>query len=358
MACVGAGIAGFYFFGQTRHRTTQIDPDLAGVIDPTGFLQRADIARFNRYIALIHSESNIDIRIVLDRPPAGTSLESAAVETMQRLGIGRRTEAQTGLLLYFDLDARRLKVEVGYGLEAHFPDVYVAFLVERHAPLLFVAEDRSASLRHLLRLLQARVRDAALGGEFDPVPVRRLVAGSLSGGAGSTSDLNETRRARVDRAPGSTFGAGATPGETYAAYLALLAQEPWQPDSDVFTAESREFLKGFPISRGYKDFILLGELGKRWTLLIRGERALLYFTSTPFVSPHFFHKQGDLWRMDLIAALRNTKERVGGPLTWTYEASDDPYTTAFSDLLTVVNGYTRIAGGDNRLLPMRAGRDR
>jgi uncharacterized protein len=122
----------------------------------------------------------------------------------------------------------------------------------------------------------------------------------------------------------------------------------------LFTEGSREYLKQFPLSRAFRDHILMGEYGKKFKLDVRGDRALLYFTSTPFASPHLFHRQGDVWRLDLLAELRNTKERVGGPLTWSYEGTDDPYTLAFADRFAFVSGYRRIVEGDNRPIPTRA----
>lgn len=327
------------------------------IIDPAGFIPVVDHPRFDEYLGHIRRESGIDLWIVLDSVPPGATLESAALEQVDRLGVGRETAARTGLLLYFDTGAERLKVEVGYGLEAHLPDAYLAFLVERHAPLLFKAADRSDNLRHLLRLLQARLRDAALGGEFDPAPLRRAALDHLSGGAGTNSDLKDTRRAELPAAPASSpdLAAGRTPQDTYASYLALLAAPDWHPDADLFTEESRQYLRGFPLTRAYRDFILLGESGKAWQLETRGDYALLVFTGTPLVSPHFFVRQGGVWRLDLMAEVRNTRERVGGPLTWSYEGVDDIYTRTFADLIIEVQGYRRLATGDNRALPV-AGR--
>lgn len=340
----------------SRDRADAISPQRveqhSRVLDPSGFIPPGDVPRFNEYLAYIRRESNIDIWLVLDQVPKDSTIESTAVSLVERLGIGRGTNSQKGLLLFFDLPSNRLKVEVGYGLEAYFPDAYISFLVERHAPLLLSAEDRSGNLRQLLGLIQARIRDAVLGGDFDPAPYQQAGLEHLSGGAGSTSDLRDTTRANLPALSASRrFAAGTTPEETYAAYLALLAHEGWDPEADLFTAESRQYLRQFSLTRGYRDFILLGEYGKAWRLDARGGRALLYFTGTPFASPHFFVKEGDVWRLDLAAEVRNTKERVGGPLTWSYEGVDDEYTTTFSDLIVDVRGYRRIASGDNRPLP-------
>lgn len=122
---------------------------------------------------------------------------------------------------------------------------------------------------------------------------------------------------------------------------------------DLFTPESRSYLAHLPVSPAYREFILFAEYGKRYRLDERGDLALLYFTGTPFVSPHFFVNEGGVWRMDMVAEVRNTVERVGGIYTWDYRGEGDRHTHAFSDLLINLHGYRRFSDGDNRELRIR-----
>lgn len=353
VACLITAAAALTWRWPAKEAVDSVHPHrVVRILDPTGYVPSADLPRFDHYLSLIRDETSIDLRLVFARPPQGTDISAAAIEAVEQLGVGRDTGVQRGLLLYFDLTAHRLKAEVGYGLEAYFPDAYVAFLVDRHAPLFFAAGDRSLGLRQLLRLLHARIRDATLGGDFDPSPFGLTSAVALSGGGGANSDLrNSTHAALPIAAQPRAISAGTSPAETYANYLKLLSAPDWDPGSDVFTDESRQYLRQFALSRAYRDLILQGEFGKSWQVALRGDLALLVFTGTPFASPHFFVRQGNVWRLDLVAEIRNTKERVGGPLTWSYEGTNDRYTSTFSDMIVVVYGYRRMANGDNRSLP-------
>jgi hypothetical protein len=125
---------------------------------------------------------------------------------------------------------------------------------------------------------------------------------------------------------------------------------------ELFTPASRAYLASLPISPAYRQFILFAEYGKAHRIVERGGLAMLYFTGTPFVSPHFFVKDGGAWRMDMIAEVRDTVERVGGPYTWDYRGRDDDYSRAFPDLLVKIQGYWRIKDGDNRALAIRGAR--
>jgi hypothetical protein len=258
------------------------------------------------------------------------------------------------------MQSQRLKVEVGYGLEGYFPDAFVSYLIHDHAQIFFASKDLSTGLRLMLRLLQHRIREAVIGNDFDPRVIDRLgLQGYLSGGAGAGAQLPLGGDRLVpavhtaDAAESASFAAQATPTETHAVYLRWLAQPERNPDADFFTPESRRYIAGLPLSRAYTDFIFLAEYGKSFKVVEQGDLALLVFTGTPFVSPHFFIRQDGLWRMDMLAEVRNTHEHVGGVYTWGYVGQNDAYTNAFSGMLADMKGYRRFRDGDNRPLVIR-----
>ncbi|MEO5677537.1 MAG: TPM domain-containing protein [Usitatibacter sp.] len=329
------------------------------VYDRAGVLPRGDIPRFEQYMRWIQRESDVDVRFVFVPGLGGRSIEQAAVDTVAEMKIGGKTGQQRGLLLLFDTQGGRLKVEVGYGLEGHFPDGFVSYLVRDHAKAFFESGDLSVGLRLLLRLLQHRIREAVLGMDFDPRVLKAIETSHLSGGAGITSTMpsrnpKQSRpAARMPKEERARYRAGSSPAETYAAYLAWLARPEHDPDVDLFTPPSRAYLFRLPLTPAYRQFILLGEYGKTHRIVQRESLALLIFTGTPFVSPHFFVKDGDVWRMDMEAEVRDTVERVGGAYTWDYRGQNDAYTQAFADLLTMIQGYRRFKDGDNRALSIR-----
>lgn len=328
--------------------------DIAGVLPP------GDVPRFEQYMELIHRESDIDVRFVFLRDTGGKPLEELAVALVEELRIGGRTREERGILLLHDMASRRLRVEVGYGLEGIFPDAFVNYLVDHHARLFFASGNLSVGLRLMLRLVQHRIREAVLGEAFDPAVLKGLPeAAHLSGGAGVTSPVPRVAGApavpavRLEPALRERFTAQDSPDGTYSRYLEWLALPVYDPDVDFFTAESRRYLAGFPLSRAYAEFILLGERGKLFRVVERGDLAILYFTSTPFTSPHFFVRESGKWRMDMAAEVRNTREYAGGRFNWGYTGKGDAHSRAFADLLVNLRGAHRFRDGDNRELPIR-----
>lgn len=328
------------------------------VVDQAGVIPRQDLPRFEQYMHWIMRESGVDVRFIFVPDTGGSSIEMLAVDLMDQLQIGGRVGQERGVLLLYDMQGQRLKVEVGYGLEAWFPDAFVNYLVEDHARMFFSSGDISLGLRLMLRLLQHRIREAVMGNDFDPRALEKVrPLAHLSGGAGVSAAVGIGDGA--DTAPTSApvdlmvYPAGSSPADTYYRYLDWLSHWPLNPHVDLLTPDSRSYLASMRISPAYAEFILLAEYGKRFQVAERDDLALLYFTGTPFVSPHFFLRQDGLWRMNLAAEVRNTHEHVGGEYTWAYYGAGDRYTQAFGDLLTTLKGYRRIRDGDNRALTIR-----
>ena len=331
------------------------------LIDHAGIIPSGDIPRFDQYMGWILRESGIDVRIVFLPSVSNKSIETQAVDLMSQLQIGKQTGQQRGILLLYDMKEQRLKVEVGYGLEEVFPDVFVNYLVQDHVKTFFASGDASLGLRLMLRLLQHRIREAVIGNDFDPRTISKVrELEYLSGGAGVNSVLalgtKDGSKPTAQPERNLAFPAGKSPASAYHTYLDWLAHWPMNLNAEFFTAESRQYLASLPSSPAYAEFILFGEYGKQFKVVERGDLALLYFTNTPFVSPHFFIKTNGEWHMDLMAEVRNTHEHSGGEYTWAYYGDQDKYTYAFSDLLVTLKGYRRIQDGDNRPLVIRGDR--
>ncbi len=339
------------FPGMSHHKYSHHVYDNAGVLPPQ------DLPRFEQYMDRIMEESDVDIRFVFVNGTGDKTIEQLAVDLVDKMRFGGKTGEQRGLLLLYDTVGQRLKVEVGYGLEEYFPDGFISYLVNRHARMFFESGDKSVGLRLLLRLLQHRIREAVLGDTFDPQAVNTLLnSGYLSGGAGVSAVIHGDGSVEIPSKPQLTeaerspYVAQGSPTETYSLYLKWLSQPTYDPNVDIFTDQSRCYMARLPMSQAYLDFILMGEYGKGFQVVERQGLAILYFTGTPFVSPHFFIKENDVWRMDIVAEVQNTHEIVGGIYNWTYTGSTDRYSQAFSDLLININGYKRFKDGDNRAL--------
>ena len=327
------------------------------VIDETGTLTQA--GHFDDYLHSILRESDVDIRIVVIRNTDERSIEEIAIEKVQELGIGGINREERGVLLLYDVEQAQMRIEVGYGLESYFPDSFVGYVLRDHTEKFFSSGNLNMGLRLLIRILHHRIREAVLGKSFDPEILEILSRSrDLSGGAGASTKVDSGMEGEEYWKPGKTRGEyyspQATPEEAYEKYLEWIIAQEFVPRVNIFTSDTQNYLASVPMSKAYFNFLLMQEYGTQYKIDTREDVALLYFTSDPLVSPHFFIKSADGWQMDIVAETRNSKSISGGIYIWSYLGSKDIYSRTFSDKLVSIKGYRRIRDGDNRELPVRS----
>ena len=330
------------------------------IFDEANILSNYDIQKFEEYTNYIFNESDIDIRFVFVSDTGDKTIEELALDKMQQLGIGGENKEERGVLLLYDLKEKRLRIEVGYGLEEYFPDGFVSYLVHGHTKDFFSTGNITMGLRLLIRMLHQRIRQEILGNSFDPKVVELISRqGYLSGGAGVSASIPKKeldagiQQKSISDEERKGYSPQATPEAVYLKYIAWLIAGYYNPEINIFTTESQQYLASLPMTKAYFHYILMQEYGRKYSISIRDNVALLYFINDPLVSPHFFIKGERGWQMDIVAEVRNTKEIVGGIYTWDYKGQNDIYTKTFVDKLVNIKNYIRIMDGDNRELPVR-----
>jgi len=328
--------------------------------DEVGVISKADIPRFDAMLEDIFRESDIGIKIIFVSFVQPLTVEEAAVKKMNDLRIGGKGKEERGVLFLYVMDEKKLRAEVGYGLEEYFPDAFIGYLVRDYGNMFFSKPTSGSDVRFLIRILQHRIRSAILKNAYDP----RLIDDppsftNLSGGAGATetatlisTDGNYKRDALSQQERGY-FSPQTTVEGTYRKYLEWLYARKFDPDVPIFTRQTSSMMKSFPMTSVYFDFILLQEAGRSFKVLERGELAMMYCTNDPLVTPHLFRKIDGLWLLDIASEARDAKEFVGGPYTWSFVEGEDEYTRVFRDKMIDVQNYYRVEGGDNRPLPVR-----
>src|SRR5215472_13418389 len=246
------------------------DGPVRRVDDGAGILSQ--IAQWETTLQAIFDESDVDLRLVTVKTLGGASIGEAAASRLHALRAGAAGREERGVVLFYDAGTQRLRMEIGYGLEEYFPDAFVSYFIDAHARAFFAAGDPTLGLGFGLRLLHRRIREAALDRRFDPTMLARLgrEPRELSGGAGASAttplgrDAGGFVRAALHPDDRARFAAGATPADTYARYVEWMALDRYDPHVDLFTEQSRTYLAGLRMTRGYWEFMLLGEAGLRF----------------------------------------------------------------------------------------------
>jgi len=95
--------------------------DSTWVTDIAGQLSAGTIAHLNQSIDSAHASHGIEMAVVVIRSLDGLSVEEVAERLFNRWGIGKKGK-DNGLLFLWSTGDRKVRIEVGYGLEGVIPD--------------------------------------------------------------------------------------------------------------------------------------------------------------------------------------------------------------------------------------------
>ncbi len=97
-------------------RPTRYATDRSNTIDP------ARLSALNERLAAFERETSNQVIVYVDRKvPPGTTLEEMSSGAMRAWGIGGKSK-DNGVALFVFVDDRKMRIEVGYGLEGALPD--------------------------------------------------------------------------------------------------------------------------------------------------------------------------------------------------------------------------------------------
>ena len=100
------------------------------VVDASHTLSNSEIARLNSEIQKVHYDSHIFAAILLVDTLGGDSIDAAAVQTFRKWQLGQNG-VDNGLLIIAAIQDRKVRIEVGYGLEGSLTDIVCKRLIDQ-----------------------------------------------------------------------------------------------------------------------------------------------------------------------------------------------------------------------------------
>ena len=133
------------------------------VSDTAGVLPVAAVAELNRQLeAFERSTSNQLLVAVFPSLPEGTYLEDYTVKTARAWGAGGK-ERDNAIILFAFIADRKLRIEVGYGLEGAVPDSISASIIRNEIRPRFKTGDYVGGITQGINALQKATRDEYKG---------------------------------------------------------------------------------------------------------------------------------------------------------------------------------------------------
>ncbi|MBM3945036.1 MAG: TPM domain-containing protein, partial [SAR202 cluster bacterium] len=143
-------------------------PEPAGYVSDFADVIPPDVEEpFEDALRLFEDETTVQIFTVTVPDLGGTSIEDYAVRLFEQWAIGQKG-VDNGVLLLFSLADRRVRIEVGYGMEPYLPDGLVGRILDEH-----VLPDLRAGDYDLGLLKGARaIAETIANSEYEPGTVR------------------------------------------------------------------------------------------------------------------------------------------------------------------------------------------
>lgn len=126
--CVALLAAAALAAGATGAERTALPEIRARIVDEAGLLSTTATSRLTRRLAAHEQASSEQVVVVTVASLGGRSIEEAGVELGRKFGIGTR-ERNNGVLFILAPNERRVRIEVGYGLEGTLTDAACSTII-------------------------------------------------------------------------------------------------------------------------------------------------------------------------------------------------------------------------------------
>ena len=148
----------------TAEASQRLPKPVGYVNDFAGVLSAPQRERLESYLSHLDQSTGIHVAVVSLPTLGDRTVEEAANELYESWGVGRKRN-DLGLLLLDAIEERRVRIEVGYGLEGALPDGRLGAILDQYAVPLLREQRRAEAYAAVLRVV---VPIAAKEAGFDP----------------------------------------------------------------------------------------------------------------------------------------------------------------------------------------------
>ena len=312
------------------------------LLDEAGLLDDSEQSFISEYHGYLLTDHDIDYRVVTTSTDDAILEESVAL--FERLGVGSRSEWGRGLLLVINPASDLVRLEVGYALEATFPDAFVGYIEQRQM-VPFFADGRVADgILATTELIVDRAQRAAERDGFGADEIWMMG----SGGAGAQTDarIGEGYEAPVNADGGDErlSSPAESPEDALAGYFHAMDARNADPNLPIYSPETQAMLDGRTVTPAQMNNLVrtYRECHPESVRYSDSQdlAVIRYPPAERLCAPWFFVKSGEFWTLDLASMSRLI--RFGRTNAWhRTEAGFGEYGFAFEDWEFDGNGFPR-----------------
>jgi uncharacterized protein len=138
-------------------------PPVKFIVDDAKVLTPQQLSEINEILANIEKETSCQVVVAIyNSLPEGEVLEEYANRLFRSWGIGQK-QKNNGLLLLIFINDRKLRIEVGYGLEGVIPDAIARRIIGSDIAPFFKTGDYARGIKNGIRSISLAIK-----GEYRP----------------------------------------------------------------------------------------------------------------------------------------------------------------------------------------------
>lgn len=273
-----------------------------------------------------HQSYGIEMFIVTIPSLEGRNITEVALQILTNWNVGRNNNGK-GILLLLSNEEKLIKIEVGYGAEHIFTDLFCGYIERMQLGPYFennqIDEGLSATREEFIGRAEGRLTDWEIEGKMQ---------GYLSGGAGITKEVKIGELTQIEylsKEEREYFSAQPSPEMLYERFLEQLRRCVSDPTLTMRTEESGIIVRYCPKS----SEALCKKSYQRWArphiIKEKTDYAVVLFPGSRNAGPLFMKKTSEGWQMDILS----TKKwiRYDQNNQWFIGGSTHPYIFAFLD---------------------------
>jgi uncharacterized protein len=149
-------------------------PEYEGFVnDYAGLLKPETRAQLEARLAQLEKDTTAEVAVVTVKSLEGDSIEDYAVRLFEKWGIGKKGK-DNGVLLLVALDDRKMRIEVGYGLEPIITDGRAGRIRDNDVLPKFKKNDYEGGILAGVNSIEQYIRAGTLPGPLEENPVRQI----------------------------------------------------------------------------------------------------------------------------------------------------------------------------------------
>lgn len=282
----------------------------------------------NKEEALKFFKEKYGIEMLMVTIPAleGRKILDVATRMFTNWDIGRANNGK-GILLLLSNKEKLIKVEVGYGAEGVFTDLFCGYIERKQLKPYFennqVDEGLSATMEEFIGRAEGRLTDEE---------IKRKMEGYLSGGAGIERDIkigDLAQKEELSEEEKKYFSAQPDPETLLKRWQEKIKRCIYDPTLEMYTEESRMLFRYAPKYSKELCRDLYQRYSRPYEIKVRGNYAVVFYPGSRKEGPELFKKTGKGWQIDTLSM--GNWVRYNHSNDWFLGGSNHPYMFAFEN---------------------------